>query len=202
MSSRFSSRSALVVCGLTWLGCASVQTGATVADLSRAQGPAAPGATVFNNECAKCHGQRGEGLGTASAILGPGALPEFPRTTGGAGDPNVVDPQLIQIQAQSRPAGAAWRDPFRNAMDLYNFTTKHLPKSQAESSEGRRLLGGGELHARRAGRDPAAAGHRRQQRDLHPDSPAVNRPVVSGAAQRSSTVTSAARGFEPSGART
>lgn len=124
-------RCALVVCGLTWLGCASVQTGATVADLSRAQGPAAPGAAIFNNECAKCHGQRGEGLGTASAILGPGALPEFPRTTGGAGDPNVVDPQLIQIQAQSRPAGAAWRDPFRNAMDLYNFTNKHLPKSQA-----------------------------------------------------------------------
>jgi len=124
-------RSALIVCGLTWLGCASVPTGATVADISRAQGQSGPGATVFNNECAKCHGQRGEGLGTASAILGPGALPEFPRTTGGAGDPNVVDPQLIQLQAQARPAGAAWRDPFRNAMDLYNFSTKHLPKSQA-----------------------------------------------------------------------
>ena len=153
MSSRFSARSALarsalarsalarpalarltlVVCGLTWLGCARIQTGATVADLSRAQGQAAPGASIFNNECAKCHGQRGEGLANSSAILGPGALPEFPRTTGGAGDPNVVDPQLIQIQAQSRPAGAAWRDPFRNAMDLYNFTIKHLPKGQAES---------------------------------------------------------------------
>ena len=133
MSSRFFAGPALVVCGLVWLGCASVQTGATVEDLSRAQGPAAAGATVFNNQCAKCHGQRGEGLGGASAILGPGALPEFPRSTGGAGDPNVVDPQLIQIQAQARPAGAAWRDPFRNAMDLYNFTTKHLPKSQAQS---------------------------------------------------------------------
>ena len=125
-------RSALVVCGLTWLGCASVQTGATVEDLSRAQGPAAPGATVFANQCAKCHGQRGEGLAGASAILGPGALPEFPRTSG-VGDPTLADPQLIQLEAQSRPAGAAWRDPFRNAMDLYNFTTKHLPKSQAQS---------------------------------------------------------------------
>ena len=72
-------------------------------------------------------------LATAPAILGPGALPEFPRTTGGAGDPTVVDPQLIQIQAQTRPAGAASRDPFRNAVDLYNFTTRHLPKSQAEA---------------------------------------------------------------------
>ena len=63
---------------------------------------------------------------------GPGALPEYPRHATSPGDPTITDPQLIQIQAQTRPAGAAWRDPFRNAQDLYRFTTLHLPKSRAE----------------------------------------------------------------------
>jgi cytochrome c len=61
---------------------------------------------VFANECARCHGQRGEGVGSAPAILGPGAL-------------------------QARPAGAAWRDQFLNAQDLFNFTSTHMPKGNA-----------------------------------------------------------------------
>jgi cytochrome c553 len=142
MSSRFAHLRApvvgwpLIVCGfllgLAGLGCASTQSGATPDDLVRARDQAAQGATVFSNECANCHGQRGEGLAGATAILGPGALPEFPRSSGSTSDPTLLDPQLIQIQAQSRPAGAAWRDPFRNALDLYNFTTRHLPKNRAE----------------------------------------------------------------------
>jgi hypothetical protein len=113
------------------IGCATVKPGATPEDLSRARDQSAHGATVFANECASCHGGRGEGLAGAPAVLGPGALPEFPRDTGGVGDPTITDPQLIQIQAQTRPAGAPWRDPFRNAQDLYTFTTTHLPKSRA-----------------------------------------------------------------------
>jgi cytochrome c553 len=120
-----------VLCSLGALGCATVPTGATTADLARAHDQAGPGATTFANECARCHGQRGEGLGMGPAILGPGALPEFPRSSGGASDPSLYDPQMIQIQAQTRPAGAAWRDPFRNAQDLYGFTSKHLPKERA-----------------------------------------------------------------------
>src|SRR4029077_18695985 len=92
--------------------------------------------TVFSTECATCHGQRGEGLAGATAILGPGALPEFPRSSGSTSDPALLDPQLIQIQAQSRPAGAAWRDPFRNALDLYNFTSTHLSKARAAELKG------------------------------------------------------------------
>ena len=126
----------LIICALVsgpaWLGCASTQTGATADDLVRAHDQAGPGATVFANECAKCHGQRGEGLAAAPAILGPGALPEYPRSTGSASDPALFDPQLAQIQAQTRPAGAASRDRFRNAADLYNFTTRHMPKTRAE----------------------------------------------------------------------
>jgi len=119
------------LCGLIVLGCAITQSGATAADLARASDKAQQGATVFANECAKCHGQRGEGIGVAPAILGPGGLPEYPRGSVGASDPALADPQLLQIEAQARPAGAAWRDPFRNAQDLFNFINTHMPKGRA-----------------------------------------------------------------------
>jgi mono/diheme cytochrome c family protein len=117
---------------LGWLACARTPLGATVEDIARARGQSEHGASVYAAECATCHGQRGEGLAAAPAIMGPGALPEYPRTTTTAGDPTITDPQLIQIRAQTRPAGAAWRDPFRNAGDLHRFTTLHLPKTRAE----------------------------------------------------------------------
>ncbi|HVV49593.1 MAG TPA: c-type cytochrome [Polyangia bacterium] len=107
-----------------------MKVGATPEDLARAHDQAAQGATVYSNECASCHGGHGEGLAGAPPVMGPGALPEYPHDTG-VGDPTITDPQLIQIQAQTRPAGAPWRDPFRNAQDLYTFTTTHLPKSRA-----------------------------------------------------------------------
>jgi mono/diheme cytochrome c family protein len=117
---------------LIWLGCATTQTGATADDLARARTQAAQGATIFTNECAKCHGDRGEGLAGAPAILGPGALPEYPRSTGSGSDPMVLDPQLIQVQAQTRPAGAASRDRFRNVEDLHSFMVRHVPKTRAQ----------------------------------------------------------------------
>src|SRR5215510_3404328 len=133
MSPQFAyTRALLMIGGLVWAGCATTPTGATAEDVTRARGQAGQGANVFANDCAKCHGQRGEGLATAPPILGSGALPEYPRNSGGAGDPTVYDPQMIQIQAQTRPAGAPWRDPFRNALDQYNFTSTHLPKARAD----------------------------------------------------------------------
>ena len=137
MSCRFAYRGmlavarGLVLCSLAWLGCARTTRGATVEAVARARDQSAQGAAVFAAECAGCHGQRGEGLGGAQAILGPGALPEYPSTSTAVGDPTITDPMLIQIQAQTRPAGAAWRDPFRNAGDLERFLTIHLPKSRA-----------------------------------------------------------------------
>lgn len=137
MRFRFAGSRSLTVCALGALGvvlasgCASTKSGATPDDIARAHDQAAQGASVYTNECASCHGGRGEGLASAPAILGPGALPEYPHDTGGVGDPTITDPQLIQIQAQTRPAGAPWRDPLRNAQDLYTFTTTHLPKSRA-----------------------------------------------------------------------
>ena len=122
---------AFALCGLVLLGCAMTQMGATPADLARAQDQAAPGATTYAKECATCHGNRGEGLATAPALLGPGSLPEQPRNAGGSGDPTLTDPQQMQLEMQSRPAGAAWRDPFRNAQDLYNFISTFMPKEHA-----------------------------------------------------------------------
>ncbi|HEX7499468.1 MAG TPA: c-type cytochrome [Polyangia bacterium] len=121
---------AFVLCGLVLLGCAVTQLGATSADLARARGQAEQGANIFASECAKCHGQRGEGLGLAPDILGPAALPEYPRDSASSGG-SLTDPQLLQIEAQARPAGAAWRDPFRNAQDLYSFTSTRMPKGHA-----------------------------------------------------------------------
>jgi mono/diheme cytochrome c family protein len=119
---------AVVACGLIGLGCALAQLGATPEEIAQARTRAESGANVFAAECAKCHGQRGEGIGSVPAILGPGALPEYPRSAVGANDPAQSDPQLLQIQAQSRPAGAAWRDPLRTAQDLFTFLTTHMPK--------------------------------------------------------------------------
>jgi len=109
--------------------CASTRLGATDADLARARSVAAHGSDVFAQECASCHGERGQGLAGSSAILGPGALPEYPRDNPTASSP--TDQQQLQIQVQTRPAGAPWRDPFRNAQDVHDFIKTHMPKSRA-----------------------------------------------------------------------
>jgi hypothetical protein len=126
--------SAFTLFALIALGCAATQLGATPTELAQARGQSEPGANVFARECAKCHGERGEGIGSAPAILGPGSLPEHPRDASGASSA-LTDPQLIQIEAQARPAGAAWRDPFRTAQDLFDFMSTHMPKGRAGQLE-------------------------------------------------------------------
>lgn len=116
--------------GLIGIGCAAIQTGATVDDLARARDQATQGANVYASECAKCHGDRGQGIGGDPDVLGPGALPENPRNSASASSSAMGDPQLLQLQAQSRPAGAAWRDPFRTAGDLFTFLNTHMPKGR------------------------------------------------------------------------
>jgi hypothetical protein len=112
------------------VACAPTQLGATDAQFALGQSKAATGSSVYANECANCHGQHGEGLASTPAVMGPGALPEYPRDLGN-GNPNLTDPQQIQIQQQTRPQGAPWRDPFRNAQDLFGFVKVHLPKARA-----------------------------------------------------------------------
>jgi hypothetical protein len=45
----------------------------------------------------------------------------------------MSDPEQVQIQQQTRPAGAPWRDPFRNAESLHGFVSTHLPKARASA---------------------------------------------------------------------
>jgi mono/diheme cytochrome c family protein len=87
---------------------------------------------MFASACAQCHGERGQGVGAAPDVLGPGALPEFPRNAG-SGDPSLIDPQQLQIEMQKRPAGAPSRDPFRNAQDLFRFVRTQMPKNKPGS---------------------------------------------------------------------
>lgn len=107
--------------------CAGVQRGASPANLAKAEGAAPQGAALFQRHCAACHGERGQSVGRAPRILGPGALPELPAERNVNADPAVGDPELLRMRAQTRPAGAPWRDPFRTADDLYRFVSKHMP---------------------------------------------------------------------------
>jgi hypothetical protein len=116
---------ALLFAGLG--ACASLRLGATDVQLATGHDRAPSGASVFAAECVRCHGQKGEGVAGSFAIFGPGSLPEFPRDTSTA---VVSDPQQIMIAQQTRPEGAPWRDPFRNAQDLFNFVKIHLPKDR------------------------------------------------------------------------
>jgi len=96
-------------------GCAAPMVGATAADLARARDQANPGATISRANAPSAMASAARVWGATRRLLGPGGLPEYPRSTGSLSDPTVIDPQQLQIQQQSRPAGAGSRDPFRNA---------------------------------------------------------------------------------------
>jgi mono/diheme cytochrome c family protein len=103
--------------------------GATDLDLARARDATSRGAVVFANECASCHGRHGEGLADSPAILGPAALPEYPRDHPASGVPGVQDPQQMQVELQTRRTSTGPRDPFRTARDIYAFVSTHSRRS-------------------------------------------------------------------------
>jgi mono/diheme cytochrome c family protein len=109
------------------VACATMPHGATEANLAGARSSAAEGWALFREHCAGCHGERGESVSNAPRILGEGALPEYPRERNLNADPASGDPELLRLRAQTRPAGAPWRDPFRTAQDLYGFVSKQMP---------------------------------------------------------------------------
>lgn len=115
--------------------CAATPRGATEANFARAKSSVPNGAAAFARECASCHGARGENVTNTPQILGEGALPEYPRARNVNADPAAGDPESLKLEAQSRPPGAPWRDPFRTALDLHNYVSKHmpLPKERAGS---------------------------------------------------------------------
>ena len=111
----------LVACG------ASTPRGATDANLAKARSGSPGGAALFEQHCASCHGARGESGTRAPRLMGEGALPELPPERDANADPAAGDPELLRLRAQTRPAGAPWRDPFRTAADLYGYVSKSMP---------------------------------------------------------------------------
>jgi mono/diheme cytochrome c family protein len=121
--------------GLALGACTSTPLGASEPNLANAQQKAGPGGELFQQECATCHGKRGEGLTNAPAVIGAGALPTYPRDQSLSTNPALSNNAQQQAQDSSRPPGAPSRDPFRTAKDLYDYTSTKmpLPKSRAGS---------------------------------------------------------------------
>ena len=113
-------RSLWPICAVL-VACAGVQYGASDASLARARAASPNGAALFSQRCATCHGERGERSSSTPPILGPGALPEYPRERNPNTGLAAGDPEAMRLEAQSRPAGAPWRDPFRSAGDLFRY---------------------------------------------------------------------------------
>jgi mono/diheme cytochrome c family protein len=107
--------------------CGVTQLGATDANLAQARDRAAQGASLFAGECARCHGERGEGQARVPAIIGAGALPVYPGDQARSADTSFSDPQTLQEEARFRPAGAPSRDPFRTAQDVHGFVSTRMP---------------------------------------------------------------------------
>jgi mono/diheme cytochrome c family protein len=107
--------------------CGSTQRGATDANMAKAQSGAPQGFALFEEHCSGCHGSRGESGSRAPRIMGEGALPEYPPERNVNADPAAGDPELLRLRAQTRPAGAPWRDPFRTADDVYRYVSKNMP---------------------------------------------------------------------------
>lgn len=125
-----------VVLGVVLLGCSVTQLGATDADLAKARSQVATGAELYNRECAACHGQRGEGLASSPAVMGPSALPLYTRDPKTSTNPALQDP-AEQQRDQNLPAGADTRGAFETAADLYGYVSREmpLPHSKAGSLE-------------------------------------------------------------------
>ncbi|HEX6277277.1 MAG TPA: c-type cytochrome [Polyangiaceae bacterium] len=120
-------RSGLAIALSCFAACASAPRGATETNFARAKNAAPDGAAQFSRQCASCHGERGESVSAAPYVLGPDALPEYPRERNITTDPAAGDPAALRLEARSRPLGAPWRDPFRTAQDLFNYVSKHMP---------------------------------------------------------------------------
>ena len=112
---------ALGACG------ASTPRGATDAHLAQAKTRAAEGALHFEQQCAGCHGDRGQGLTGGPAIMGPRALAEYPAEVTAAGNPQLANPGQVRTQRLTQVPGAAARDPFQSAADVYRYISTRMP---------------------------------------------------------------------------
>ncbi len=97
------------------------------APAAAATGPAPDGENAYSKHCASCHGERGQGLVHAPAIMGPGALAEYPAEATSASNPQLSNPGQVQTQKMTQVTGAAARAPFRTAADVYQYISTRMP---------------------------------------------------------------------------
>ncbi len=121
-----------MVLGLALGQCSVTPLGATDTGIAQARRAAPAGAELFERECARCHGKRGEGLTISPAVIGAGALAEYPRDDTTSSSPvfatsTQVDHDVAHLPGQSK------RRPFRTAQDVYDYVSLRmpLPKSRA-----------------------------------------------------------------------
>jgi len=88
-----------------FVACTAASVGATDADLARAEELESQGAAAYVRQCARCHGEHGEGLAGSAALFGPGGLPEYPRDGSGPAGNSVLSEKEMQ-----RGAGNKERD--------------------------------------------------------------------------------------------
>lgn len=115
-----------LVSGVSILACTVTPLGASDAGMARARLQASQGADAYERNCAACHGKRGEGLTTAPAIMGPGALPKYPRDDTSSSSPTF---QTIANQQQdtTRVPGQPRRGEFSNAQQVYEYVSTRMP---------------------------------------------------------------------------
>jgi mono/diheme cytochrome c family protein len=125
--------SSIAVLGIALAACSATPLGGSEPNMANAKAKAGPGSDLFDKECAACHGKRGEGLANAPAIIGAGALPEYPRDKSLSTNPALSNNAQQQAGDSTRPPGAPSRDAFRTAQDVFAYvsTRMPLPKSRA-----------------------------------------------------------------------
>ena len=119
-------RAASCVSACLLAACSVRPFGASDANLEQAKSNAQRGATLFDAQCAQCHGERGEGRGNVPAIMGPGALKRYPQEdslsqTTYAGS----DGQRGSLRP---PEPAQGRPEFVSAQNLQSYLAYHMPK--------------------------------------------------------------------------
>jgi mono/diheme cytochrome c family protein len=112
--------------------CTVTPLGATDTGITQARAKTPPGADAFDRNCASCHGRRGEGLTTAPAIIGTGALPKYPRDDTSSSSPAFATNANVQ-QDTTRVPGQSKRGPFVTAQDVFDYVSTRMPMPKSSA---------------------------------------------------------------------
>lgn len=106
--------------------CAVTPLGASDAGMAQARSRASLGAQEYERHCSACHGKRGEGLTTAPAVMGTGALSKYPRDDVSSSS-STYQTIANQQQDTTRVPGQSRRGAFSNAQDVYDYISTRMP---------------------------------------------------------------------------